>query len=443
MGEMAKREPGRFARLAVRIPKGSFPGYLSHIVDALSLCDPPDTVKETASSWEQATASEIEAVLDHVGYSEDRNQAMSYCRLIRTRADIDWSESALRQLARYAIEHPHPDRDEWTVGSHDSKGNTIPDVVNTSINCVRGCAAMTVSTLLFARRHVPDALKPTLERLVEDEATAVRISATTVCLAMLNIDRDEATRLFVRLCSTPDDRVFEGHYASEFIAYARRSHFDDLGQIIERMVHSENEKVAHVGAGWAAGEWVSQKRMTGLLDECRSGSMPQRKALADVAAGWIKHDGYDERCLQLLKSLMDDDDAEVRQEACSVFRNAESLDIDGVPELSRLWMESKAFEDGLQDFVLGVDQYTGRLEPYTEAILRVCEAVSKGIQVRRGSREFTFYEVRELSKIVLRLYEQSQGSRNTVVQLACLDALDGMLEARVSDVRSLIDEIES
>jgi hypothetical protein len=142
MGEMAKREPSRFAKLAVRIPKGSFPGYLSHIVDALSLRDPPDTIKEAASSWEPATASEIEAVLDYVGYSEDRDQAMSYCRFVKARADADWSESALQQLARYAIEHPHPGKDEWTVGSHDSKGNTIPDVVNTSINCVRGCAVL-------------------------------------------------------------------------------------------------------------------------------------------------------------------------------------------------------------------------------------------------------------------------------------------------------------
>jgi hypothetical protein len=51
-------------------------------------------------------------------------------------------------------------------------------------------------------------------------------------------------------CEHPDDRVLAGSYTDQFLVHIWDRHPDDLEPLLERMIESDNEKVAEGGAFW-------------------------------------------------------------------------------------------------------------------------------------------------------------------------------------------------
>lgn len=452
--EMARWQPQRFAKLALRIPKEAYSGYLDAILSALDTTEPPKPQTESgkpstwqstlADLWEPATGDQIEAVLDHVGFSDDRDQAISYCRLIEARTDANWSPRVLKRLLRYATEHPNPAAEEFSFRSTGPNGEVRADILTSAINCVRGCAAEAIHRLLFLRPKLLDTFLSAIQHLVQDVSPAVRVAAIGVCLPVLNIDRDAAVDLFARACELDDDRIFEARYANDFIGYARHSHLDLLEPIIERMMKSDNPQVASHGAAWATGTWLQTGRLESWMSACKSGSVPQRKGVADVASGWIRNEDFTQKCIGLLEGFFNDDSSEVRGKAGSLFRGDDILHRSEVIALSQRFVDTLAFDDDPGRLLWGLESYTGNLKSYAETLLKACEKF--GSALAEASRDFSTSiagDTRELATLMLRLYQQSQDSGDRELQTKCLDAWDMIIRSRVGGLYGVLEKIDS
>src|SRR5262249_38263641 len=104
----AEREPARFARLALTLPRDVPPVYWGSLLRALRLTQPSDD-KETG--WEPASEDECKAVLERVGYLADREVGVAFCNLVAMRPQSARSPTILQALCRYATEHPDPEYD--------------------------------------------------------------------------------------------------------------------------------------------------------------------------------------------------------------------------------------------------------------------------------------------------------------------------------------------
>ena len=313
-----------------------------------------------------------------------------------------------------------------------------------AINCVRGCAAEVIGRLLFLRRNLFDTFVPAIQHLVQDASPAVRVAAIGVCLPVWNIDKNAGVDLFVRACELDDDRILETRHANDFIAYARHSHLDRLEPIIERMMKSDNPRVASCGAAWATGTWLQTGRFESWMSACKSGSVPQRKGVADVASGWIRNEDFSHKCIGLLEGFFNDDSSEVRGKAGSVFRGDDILHRSQVIALSQRFVDTLAFDDNPSRLLWGLGSHTGNLKSYTETLLKVCEKFSGALA--EASRDFSTSiagDTGELARLMLRLYEQSQESGDRELQMKCLDAWDMIIRSRVGGLHGVLEKIDS
>ncbi|MDD3308267.1 MAG: hypothetical protein PHO29_14385, partial [Acetobacterium sp.] len=143
LGFIAERYPERFARLILQFPNDVHPAYVSAIIDAVALTQPGNRVpEEEKAEWEPASFSSVLASLDSIRKLDDQEAALSFCRLIRNRAEEDWPDQIIERLIDLAINHPDLEPGKLNVSCdknvEEVSSNTL---FQNTINCVRGAAA--------------------------------------------------------------------------------------------------------------------------------------------------------------------------------------------------------------------------------------------------------------------------------------------------------------
>src|SRR6185436_19642591 len=99
---------------------------------------------------------------------------------------------------------------------------------------------MAIGRLLFADKSRWPLLEKAVETLVVDQSLAVRACAVRCLIPVLNINRDRAVNLFLKLCiggeaimGTPD--------IDQFLHYALSSHYHELRDLTISMLTHKNK----------------------------------------------------------------------------------------------------------------------------------------------------------------------------------------------------------
>ena len=281
-----------------------------------------------------------------------------------------------------------------------------------------------------------------IEALVNDPHPAVRMASIEALLPMLNIDEDQAVKWFCNACAG-DLRVAASRRAVEFFNYTVQSHFEQIGPIIQKMVHSSIDDVAREGAMEVTARWLFHRFFKQELQECREGTTPQRKGVAQVASHFLHDKKYSARCQDLLLPLLNDPDKEVRSEIYNILRSTDFLNESTNEEFLEAYIRSKAFANNPDGFVYILEDFPGSLLPLSEAIFTICEVFSTTLKEKsRDVGSVIPHAVSGTSSILLRLYEQAQTAENAQIANRCLGIWDVLFENRVGIVRELTNAIE-
>jgi hypothetical protein len=444
LARIAKRYPERFGRLALRFPDSVHPSYISAILDGLGKKQPGEEVPDNEkASWQPAGVEAIEAVLDKYWTVEHREAAMSFCRLVVERADEDWSDKTIARLVGYA--QKHPDLEPGKLNLHCDKNSdeaTVETLFQNTINCVRGLAAGAIGQLLWERKDRLDQVRPGIESLILDPHPAVRMAAIEAIEPVLNIDKDLAVSWFCTACKD-DLRVAASPRALSFFNYTVPSHIGQVGPIIQKMIFSPLDDVALQGARQVAVRWLFHGFFENEFNQCRQGTVPQRKGVADVAAQLLHDKKYFHHCRGLLLQFMNDTEKEVREELCGIFRNQDLITDTEYAEFVKDYIKSQAFADDPGHFVWFLRDRAGSLISVADAIFAICEAFSTTLQEK--TRDFGSgysHMASEIASILLRLYEQAQGDCKQQIANRCMDIWDLLFENRVGRTIELTNEIE-
>ena len=432
LGSMTKREPRRFARVALAIPASADPRYARAILQNLSDTQPPS---DQRGEWQAATVEEIEAVVDHFdGLAEDPEFATALCWAVVRRSTEPWSARTYEWLAKISRTHPHPREGEYTVysgsrpGRSDSPGE--PDVLSTSINCVRGAAAEAIQAILFARRDALGTFGPAIEGLTRDPHPSVRFAAIGLSLPLLNIDRAVAVASFLAACTHERDEVLRARYVNEFLRYTILKHVDEFEPLIERMVRSSVVEVAESGAGWVAAVWAHGEKWEDRLERCLAGSAELRAGVARALAFAVADECSNPRAKEKLCSLFNDPEKDVRGAAASFFRSAGAFETAAVGSLALRFAESAAFDDSMGDLLMGLEHHAGSLKDYAGAVFAMADRLSGPLAAEaRDHQTQRPFDAEMLAKLLLRLYEQAEHDQS--LRSRCLDAWDRLLSQRI------------
>lgn len=444
LARVSKRFPERFGQLALQFPDNVHPLYLSAVLDGFGKKQPdPKLFEDEKKFWQPARVETIEAVLDKYQAGDERETAMSLCRLISERADEKWSDKTIARLVHYA--QNHPDLENGKLNFHCDKSSddaTVDILFQNTINCVRGVAAGAIGQLLWVHKNLMSILRLGIESLIQDPHPAVRMAAIEAIEPVLNIDKDMAVQWFCEACKD-DLRVAASPGASRFLNYTVPSHIKQIGPIIRQMAASPLDNVALEGTRQVTARWLFHGFFKKELVECREGTVPQRKGVAKIAVNLQYDRKYSGQCRELLRHFINDPNKEVRDELRGMFRKDNLLNEPEYGPFLKEYIRSQAFADDPDSFVWDLKEFPGSLIHVAEAIFTVCEELSTTLKEKSRDTSSPYpYAASEISSILLRLYEQAQGERNKQITDRCLDIWDMLFENRVGRAIELTSSIE-
>jgi hypothetical protein len=434
LGSMTKFDPRRFARLALAIPKSADPRYARAILQNLGDTQPPSNHKRP-EVWQAATVEEIEAAVDHFGgLKDDEEFAKAFSWAIVGRSTEPWSAGTFEWLARTAISHPHPREGDYSVytgGKPDgsfSRGQ--PDILGTSINCVRGVLAEAIQAILFARRDARGIFDSAVKALARDPHPSVRVAAIGLALPLFNIDREAAVATFLAACAHESDEVLRARYVNDFLRYTILKHVDELGPLIERMMRSPIAEVAQTGGGWVAVGWAHSGIWEDRLDRCLGGSKQLREGVSRALALAVANECSNPKATEVLCALFNDPEKDVRAGAASFFASDGAFKIAAARSVAQRFSESTALDDNMNDLLMGLEHHAGLLKDYAQVVFAMADRLAGPLAAEaRDHQTQRPLDAEMLAKVLLRLYEQAEYENE--IRARCLDAWDSLISQRI------------
>lgn len=441
--KIARWYPERFGQLALFFSETVDPLYVASILGACSATSPDSNMPEKdKSDWKPASVHTVEKLFKRFKVGDDRSTAHSFLRLIMSRAEESWSEDALQRLIHYAQHHPDPEPGKLNVRRLDRENNqqvTVDDLLQNSINCVRGTAAQTIGRLLWKHQDLIEKLRPAIESLVNDPHPAVRMASLEIVLPMLNIDQKQAVDWFCTICD--DIRIAASPHAQQFFNYMIQKYTKELSPIIKGMAGSSHDDVSKAGASEVTARWLFYGFFEEELKLCRVGSIAQRRGVAETAGHLFKDPEYSIRCQDILRSFLNDTEKEVRSELYGICHDV-VLNDQTKPFIIE-YINSLAFREGAGYFVHWLKEREGSVTFLADIILSLHEVFSSSF--KKESREpgtDVPYTISESFTLLLRLYDQATQERDAVIVNRCLNVMDALYESRVGAITNLSKAIE-
>ena len=400
-----KEEPDRFARLSLRFPVDANPVYLDR----------------TLAGLKSATAaSELKLQVCRKAFAESRRPCgQSIADVLGSIAD-GLPNDAIGMLHWLATEHDDPATELWQVDAGGGGKYYNGDIHTTGINTTRGRAAIAVWDLILSDATYVERFRPTLDRMIRDPSASVLSCVAETLRAVAYRDPALGMLLF-RGMNLSEDRLLATCHVYGFIRDGLRDSFVELRPIVERMVRSSEPEVCEAAARLASLAILVDQNAEDLLDEALHRGARHRLGVAQIASANIAIPECRRWSEEMLAALFNDDDASVRSEAASCFRQLKDEVFDKYGDLIAAFCDSNAFQEDSFSLLHTLEESLGRLPGMTRL---VCERFldrftdeARDIRTHRAGDTFT------VAKLIFRTYQQHQNDEWTSHSLALIDRL--------------------
>lgn len=419
-----KKNPGRFAHLALRFPPDTHQYYFDSILGGLQASDTDknnvfEVVRKFFSLPEKPGARWMADIIKK--YSEEIIPG-----------DI------LTIIAWLATEADDPTNDELTVRSANESQDNLPrDLFSTAINSVRGTAAEAVGTLIFDNADRVRFFKPYLERMIKDPTVVVRTTVAASLRGLYKHSEKLAVDYFLHLCETDQDALFATPHIDRFLYYANRRHFDRLRPILRRMLDSELAPVREEGSKHACLAQFNNPDASDMVIECLKGDEIKRRGVVLVAAKNLFHEDCREFSQSALGEFFNDPLEEIRRIAADCFNDAKGRQLESCRELIKVFIHSKAFAENMEYLIRALKRSTADI---AEETLDACEAAIDVLENKgAGPGSHLYFEGGDIAELVLRTYRNVD---KECFRSRCLDLIDKLLSVESYGISKELEAFE-
>lgn len=424
LGSQAKREPLRFAKLALSFPENCYEGYISHVLYALS-------DNSTNVEFDVEIASKA---IRRYGYSKNPNIAMAISRVIEKHANEMWPEDVINIIEEIALNHPHPGKDEYDViSSSDSEHKSTHSLLQNSINCARGCALHAIAALLWAHYDWGDKLKNTILLASKDPNHAVRFAVMDCVLPYYNIEKAFSVEIFTSL--TEDDlRVVVAHGYWD-ILYREYDNCNAYYRgILIKACLSEIDDLAEYAAGLLCAVGIfhnDQKALQFIMSH--QFSAKQQGRICSQAVSSFNSDEYHEKSKMILTHFMDHSSDELQGFNRLFFDRF--IEIKRDEEFLFHLMESRQSVHLFHSFLDYLYKSDETICSFAVVLKTIGNSLSQ-IPPEIGERLI----VTDLVKCVVRLFDK--GKNDPFITEICLNIWDQLFMSNLHYIKPLSDMID-
>ena len=421
--DRVKREPGRFAELILKFPDHANPFYFEAVLRGLG-----------------DTNLDIETILrvsERCHRIEGRPLGHYICDPIASSAQGNVPPDALDLVAWYATKDPDPKKELWRTQTSSGEEDCYNgDILTNGINTNRGRAARAMARLIEIDHKIIAYLQPTLEKMVQDPSIAVRSCVAQALLAALRHNRDLAVELFLQLCDT-EDALLKTHFIERFLLFALQTHFQELSQILERMVVSQVPDVASAGARQGCLAALDLPEAADIAGRCLLGSEAQKIGAAQVMAANVRIATCRSFCEDALVKLFNDTNGNVRAEAAKCFSSFEGTQLEEYDHLITQFVSSNAFQQNNYPLLDALEQTTAKLP---EVTLAACERFVDIVGLATSDTNTrAAWDADIVIKLTLRTYQQSS---DDTIRARSLNLIDKLMEHDTYEINKALEEFE-
>ena len=421
--DRVKREPKRFAELILKFPDHANPFYFEAVLRGLS-----------------DTNLDIETILrvsERCHRIEGKPLGRYICEPIASSTQGNVPPEALDLVAWYATEDPDPQQELWRTQVSPGKEYYYGgDILANGINTTRGRAAQAMAKLIEIDHKRIAYLQPALEKMVQDPSIAVRSCVAQALLAVLRHDRDLAVELFRQLCNT-EDSLLQTRFIERFLLFALQTHFQELSQILERMVASQVPDVASAGGRQACLAALDLPEAADIAELCLSGSEAQKIGAAQVMAANVRIATCRSFCEDALIKLFNDTNGKVRAEAAQCFSRFEGTQLEEYVHLVTQFVSSNAFQQNNYPLLNALEETTAKLP---EVTLAACERfVDIAGLATSDTNTRAAWDADIVIKLTLRTYQQSS---DDTIRASSLNLIDKLMEHDTYGINKALEDFE-
>lgn len=433
----AQTDKPRFAQLALSMDDTIAPEYFNAILSGITTTtqDAGGVPKLPPSAQESLDVETVAKVIARVNALGVHECARDICWAIRRISEGQPPRAIISIACHYAMNDADPDRERW---QEMSEGTPLwgGDPHFHGMNSVRGAAAEALASLLFSDHRCFAEIEPAVLSVVHDRSIAVRSCAILCLVAMLNVDRDRAVRLFLEL-SEDADAVLNTPYAEQFIHHASYRHYEHIRPLLQHMLGAAVEGTRSVASRQITLAAFHESSATEDVLQVLAGDDVCRKAAAEIYAHNLGRAALRSVCAERLAQLFDDVDPKVCSAASSCFRLLPSALLTQEQDLMFRFIESQACLENSHELTHALEKCA---EPLPEVICRLPERL---IAEHRAQRCGQYIEVGrwnyQLPALIVRLYEQTFDAS---IKCRCLNIIDGMLELGFSEIENELAQVE-
>lgn len=399
LGEQAKLEPERFARLALTFDSNTPTDHINQIIDAVAGEIPLALLTQLCMHAERIAGSAA---------------GLTVCRAVATVASVA-DDTLVGLLSRYAND-PDPDHEAARTPSYNGQLFYNGDLRMAGMNCTRGQAAEAISHVLFAQPRYADRLLPTVATLASDAIMAVQTQAALAIGALLNTHSNEALDLAHHLFSAPDIDIFDSKPAIRLLTYSVLRAPQRFAAHLTRALDGPEAVAEGAGHTWAVARTNDRlpPSVASTISALPSAACRGVASALAAAPATIP---------DLLVELFDHSDPSVRDAAAGAIRKLDHVDTATAQKLVASFTTSDAFTTHI-DAVFHALEKSVQLLP--EALLLACDRAIGIAGPELGDIRTSNAAVSpDMVAVVLRLYRQG----NPETRKKCLDLID-----RMSDV---------
>ncbi|MFJ4565335.1 hypothetical protein ACIP4U_16775 [Streptomyces caelestis] len=410
---MTVADPGRFARLALRIDAGTHPAYGASLLLGLGEAEPYDDPGILFAAVRHFASR---------GRPEQDRWLGDALRKYPDHVPLDLVEVLLSR----ALDAGEPSDADDLSGAHVSgaDGDDVTrDLLTAGINTVRGSAAESLGDLLV---HDADGSRaalivPHLGRLAADPSLDVRACVAHTLHAAIRHDRPAAADAFAVLVQAPDHLLASPYVARLAVALM---HGDPVsaGPLTERMLYSPVAPVRRVGgqvAALAAMEWETPDLLAKVL---AGNDTAQRQGAADVCAQRLLNTGDAALAHHALVRFFHDPEEAVREAAATVAAALRGRRLGPHRRTLTALIDSRAFGAALPQLLITLEDAPDRVDELVLTCARRFVTVfgAASADLARGVAA----DARDIGRLLVRAYVQAS---SPALRSGILDLLDQLL----------------
>ena len=408
LGQRAKDDPERFARLALRFDEGIPAVAMNEIIRNVEGNVGLDALTELC---ERA----------HRTYGSAVGQAVC-SSIARARTANDRLVALLLSYAQDADPDHETARTKSPSGEYFFRG----DLFAAGLNSTRGQAVLAIASILFKGADHVDALRPVVEDLAQDRILAVRVCAAEAVLALLVHRPTGVLDLAEKLFDGPIE-ILDARTSQRLLFHALMRDPVRFTRVLAEALAGPDEVATRAGFIWVQARWRGLE-LPGVVSDLRSLPTAARRGAAEAFASNAA-DSVDE-----LRTLLDEDDPEIRVHVAKLIWSLDKIALPDQEALIDALLSSPTFPDQMGNLIRALQRMPSTLPAST---ITVCERVVETAGAPLGDITTSAAMIGYgLIPVVLRLYRQGDDQ----LRERCLDIIDRLAEFRVHGVEAALED---